>query len=195
MDRQKIERFLFDQVPLKDQILFPTALKSAYQAVDVIVKNEPIFQIQSALSNKGRLVSFAVDTAIVKLIESGQWDVDYRWKYFKRDTGQYLEVRLTHSLMTVSQVNNPKQQPRDSLFRENGRLNNAPYFKEFYGLEGFENDTDVTGLPHFLFVHGHQGLDFVHIGLPHASRKRGYVYQSRNLMTLPHELPTDVHPV
>ena len=192
MDIPTAEQFLLNQVPLRHRILFPPVLKSAYAAVDAIVKAEPVLQIPSAEDNRGRIVSWAVDHGFKRLIESGAWPVDYRWSYFAKPTGRYLQIRLSHSALSVSQVADPTIQPRDVIFRQNARLNNRePYF----ALKEFDDTRFVVGLPSFLFIHGHQELAFAHIGVPHPIHRRDYIYRTPNLLTLPHEIPSDLPPV
>ena len=200
MDLVRPSDFLKDQVPARHQVLLPTVLKQAYDAVQIIVANEPILQTPNAQDNKGRLVSWAVDHGVVKLIESGRWPVRYRWSVYGHvdqnterfsQTGRYLEILLSHSTMTISQVADPTKQPRDAKFRENARLINDPFIPE---LE-MDEDRAVNGLPSFLFVHGYQELRFAHLCVPHARHHRRYIYRTGNLLLLPHEVPSDTAPV
>jgi hypothetical protein len=185
------ERFLLDQIPFSIQRLIPPKLKLAYQAVDQLVKDTPMLQIPSADDNRGRLVSWAVDFAIKGLIESGEWPVDYRWELFAKPTGRYLEVKLPHATLSISQVRFWQEQPRDVVFRENARLGNQQM--DFWKDE--DGDAAVSGTPSFLLVHGHQDLQFAHVGVPNKHHQRGYVYQTPNLLRLLHEVaPIDVAP-
>ncbi len=45
MDTVSAEHFLLDQMSLKHRSLIPTTLKSAYAAVEVLVKQEPICRL------------------------------------------------------------------------------------------------------------------------------------------------------
>lgn len=183
MDRTSARAFLADQIPTREQILIPPVLRTAYAAVRATVTDNPYLQVPSAVYNRGRMVTWAVDFSIEKLIKSGQWSVDYRWRSFgsPHPTGRYIEIRFSHSLMTISQVPDPSKQPRDVAFRENARLINDP----FLPFEGLEDDTKVNGLPSWLLVHGHQELNFVHIGMPHSRRHHAYIHRSVNLLDLP----------
>ncbi len=176
---------------LKHRSLIPTTLKSAYAAVEVLVKQEPILQVVSAGQNRGRLVSFAADLGFERLIKTQQWPFEYRWREFAKPTGRYLEIRLSHSVLSISQVSNPNKQPRNVVFRENKRLNNEPFFD----LEEFRDECEIRGLPHFLLVHGHQDLRFAHLGVPHALHHRDWIYFTKNLMLMPHEVPAEAPPV
>lgn len=187
MDAVSAQHFLLDQVPTKYRTLIPTTLKSAYAAVAVLVKQEPILQVTSAEDNRGRLISWAVDLGFERLLKRQRWPFEYRWKTFAEPTGRYLEIRLSHSVMSISQVAAPGKQPRNVTFRENGRLNNEPFFD----LDEFKDEREVHGLPHFLLVHGYQELNFSYLGVPHALHKRDYIYRTPNLMMLPHEVPVD----
>jgi hypothetical protein len=191
MDTVRAEHFLLDQLPLKHRPAIPTTLKAAYSAAGLLIRQEPILQVPSADDNRGRIISWAVDCAIERLIKSGQWPFDYKWKQFAQPTGRYLEVRLSHSVLTISQVSNPSKQPRNVVFRENGRLNNEPFFD----LDEFREEREVQGLPHFLLIHGHQELTFSHLAVPHSVHRRDYIYRSRNLMNMPHEILAEAPPV
>lgn len=182
------ESFLLDQFPKTYWPPVPTILKGAYDAVDDLAADQPILQVESARDNKGRLITWATDLAFVKAIETGQLPFDYRWRPFAKPTGRYLEIRLAHSVLTISQVADARKQPRNVQFRENGRLNNEPFFD----LPEFSDEQELRGLPHFLLIHGHQSLAFAHLAVPHSQHKRNYRYRSPNLMRLPHEVPQSV---
>jgi hypothetical protein len=117
------------------------------------------------------------------LITSGQWPVDCRWSPFVRPTGTFLEVVLSHSVLTVSQVKDPTKQPRDVHFRRNMRMSRQGWFA---GFPKPKSDDSTQGLPHLLMLHGHQSLDFCHLAVPSPKHQQGFVYRSSNLMLLPH---------
>lgn len=185
------ERFLLDQIPMKHRRLIAPKLKLAYEAVTEHVEANPFLQIPSAADNRGRLRSWAVDFAIQGLIESQEWPVDYRWQVFAKPTGRYLEVILPHSTLSISQVTFWQEQPRDVEFRHNARLSNY----QFDLLDGDKAGVDLgvaNGPIALLLVHGHQELEFAHIGVPHANGG-GYMYQTPNILRLLHEAaPPDV---
>jgi hypothetical protein len=187
MDSVSAEHFLLDQMPIRLRSPIPTTLKTAYASARILIEAEPILQIESAEDNRGRIISWAVDFAFKRLMDTGQWPFDYRWENFAKPTGRYLEIQLSHSVMSVSQVSDPKKQPRNVIFRANGRLNNEPFFD----LKEFADERSVQGLPHFLLVHGHQELAFAHLGVPHSLHHRNYIYLTPNLMLMPHEVPAE----
>jgi hypothetical protein len=191
MDSVSAEHFLLDQFPFKHRPAIPTTLKAAYAAVGLLVSQEPILQVASAVDNRGRLISWAVDLGFERLIKTGQWPFDYEWKQFNQPTGRYLELKLSHSSLSISQVANANKQPRNVVFRENRRLNNEPFFD----LDEFRDERQIHGLPHFLLVHGHQDLSFAHLAVPHSLHHRDYLYKTPNLLTLPHEIPANTAPV
>ena len=190
------QAFLHDQIPTRHQVLIPPVLQAAYAAVKMVMASDPMLGVPSALDNRGRFVSWAVDFGIEKLIQSGRWPVDYRWREYGpmnrvtrevvQSTGHYLEVRLSHSTLTVSQVADPKRQPRNVRFRENARLINEPFLK---GLD--VHDPEIQGLPSVLLTHGYRDLHFAHFGVPHAQNLRKFVYQTDNLLALPHDVSPD----
>jgi hypothetical protein len=190
--------FLASQIPIGHQVLIPPVLKQAYAAAKTVRSLDELFRTPSAQDGFGRLVSWAVDLFLVKLIESGRWPVDYAWREYgiasrripgvlSKVTGHYLEVILPHARMTISQVVDPQKQPRDVQFRENARLVNAPL------LRGLDIEMpQVTGVPTFILAHGHhQDLRFAHLGAPHQIHRYGYIYQTPDLLLLPHEVPAD----
>ena len=116
------EAFLYDQVPPALRPMIPATLKSAYAAAALLIEGEPILQVPSASDNRGRVIQWAVDLGFQRLVTSGQWPFDADWRYFEHLTGRYLEIRPSHSVLTISQVADPKKQPRDVRFRANKRL-------------------------------------------------------------------------
>lgn len=188
MDVVHPELFLNDQLPQSCRSRIAPALNTAYQAARDLIASEPILQVESARDNHGRIISWTVDLAFQRLIESGRWPFDFRWRPFAQPTGRYLEVRLSHSVMSISQVSAAAQQPRDVRFRHNARLRNQRVF----AFDEFKDELQVQGLPHLLLIHGHQQLHFAHVGLPDPDHGRGYIYQTGNLMRLPFEVPSPV---
>jgi hypothetical protein len=174
--------FLLDQVPLNLRSLIPSTLKTAYAAAEVLIESEPILKVPSAEDNRGRIISWAIDLGFVKLLQSAQWPFDYRWGTFSRPTGRFLEIILSHSLLTISQTPVANQQPRDVHFRANKRLNN----QGFLDFVEFRREREVCGLPHILLIHGYQTLTFAHLGIPNEIHSYGYIYRTPNLMRMPH---------
>lgn len=196
MDRGLAERFLLDQFPLRHRALIPPVLRNARAAAATIAKGEPILQVPSAKDNHGRLISWAVDFGIEKLIQSGRWPVDYRWCWFAQPTGRYLEVRFSHSVLTISQVSDPTIQPRDVKFRENARLNNQRSFN----FPEINDARSPAGVPSFLLVHGRAERgelenEFAHIGVPHPDHKRDWIYRTNNIMAMVQTVDDELPPV
>jgi hypothetical protein len=184
------QQFLDDQFPAPFRGLIPTTLATAYRHAARLIAEEPILQMPSAEDNHGRLIAWAVDYGFWRLIESGALPFDYSWEYFAKPTGRYLAIRPSHSVITISQIADPFQQPRNVVFRENARISNAPFFD----LPEFENEGEVTGEPHLLITHGHQELRFAHLCVPDPVHANGYRYRTGNLLNLPHELSSEGPP-
>lgn len=196
VDASLAERFLLDQFPPRYRALIPSVLKTARSAVVALVKSEPILQVQSAKNNHGRLISWAVDLGIEKLIQSGRWPVDYRWCSFAQPTGQYLEVRFSHSVMSISQVSDATVQPRDVKFRENARLNN----QRSLNFAELNEISPSVGVPAFILIHGKivrgdMEREFAHIGVPHPEHKRDWIYRTKNIIEMAHVVEDDLPPV
>lgn len=193
MNANTAERFVLDQIPLKVQRLFPLKLKLAYQAVDDLFAATPMLQVQTARDNRGRFLSWAVDWSVRGLIESGEWNVDFRWQHYTQPTGHYLEVVLPHSTLSISQVKFWQEQPRNVLFRENARLGNSQM--DFWKEPEDDGEDEAHGPLSMLMVHGYKELEFAHIGIPHKHHQHGYIYQTPNLTRLLYEVPSpDVPP-
>jgi hypothetical protein len=184
------EAFLTDQVPIALRPVIPATLKLAYAAAAVLIEGEPILKVHSAQDNRGRIVQWAVDLGFQRACESGEWPYEHTWRYFTKPTGRYLEIRPSHSVLTISQVADPQQQPRDVRFRANKRLNTQ------FWLRGFKpaGEDDTSGIPHIILAHGHQDLNFAHLGIPNANHKLGYICRTANLLLLPHGVRQDGPP-
>jgi hypothetical protein len=174
------EAFLRDQISPALRSLVPSTMKTAYDAAALLIKDESILNVPSA--QPGRVIQWAVDRSFERLCQSNQWPFEHRWRSFERPTGKYLEILPSHSVITISQVADPSKQPRDVLFRANKRLSGQGWLT---GLpQGDEQKT--SGIPHILLVHGHQGLNFAHLGIPKEEQDKGYHYRTPNLMLMPH---------
>lgn len=187
--------FVRDQIKPDLWPKFSTLLRTAYAAANELVMDNPILQVRSAEDNKGRIISWAVDFAAERAVETGAIPCEYQWCSFGEPTGRYLEMRFAHSRLTISQVADPRRQPRNVVFRENARMGNGQWsLWDLPGCDVIEKEDDedeVTGLPHILLVHGHQTLQFAHLGVPSPTSKHSYLWRSPNLMNLPHEVYHD----
>lgn len=183
--------FLHDQVPPALRAKIPSTLKVAYDAAKAIIEHEPVFNIPTAEDNWGRIIQWCVDFGFHKLVQTGGWPYEARWQYFARPTGRYLEIIASHSVITISQSDDPSKQPRDVVFRTNKRLNNQLH------LKGILKDEEgpATGLPHILLLHGHQELNFAHLAIPNERHAAGFLYRTTNLMLMPHEVSLQEPPM
>jgi hypothetical protein len=184
------EAFLTDQMPLGLRPVIPATLKTAYAAAAVLIDGEPILTVNSARDNRGRIIQWAVDLGFQRACESGEWPYEHRWRPFAKPTGRYLEIRPSHSVLTISQVADPRQQPRDVRFRANKRLNTQPWL---HGLKP-KGEDDSSGIPHIILAHGYQDLNFAHLGIPNANHKLGYICRTANLLLMPHGVRQDGPP-
>jgi hypothetical protein len=189
VDQGLAEKFLLNQIPPALQAKIPQTLKNAYAAAYRHMESDPFLMVPSAADNRGRVISWAVDFGMQKLVESGQWPFDCRWQHFERPTGRYLEIIAPYSTITISQVSDPTKQPRDVGFRSNLRL----AAQKSFALPEFAADNETCGVPHILLLHGHQSLDFIHLAVPHSRHSAGYIYRSPNILHMPHEVDTP-HP-
>lgn len=186
------QAFLLDQVPLHLRPVIPATLKRAYAAAAMLIESEPILNVPSAQDNRGRIIQWAVDLGFQRVCESGEWSFEWRWQPFTKPTGRYLEIRPSHSVITISQVAEAPKQPRDVRFRANKRLNTQGWLR---GLPKPTGEDDVSGIPHILLVHGYQTLDFAQLGIPNESHRRGYIARTTNLLLVPHGVRSDLPPI
>lgn len=184
----KADVFVRDQIAPDLWPKFSTLLRTAYAAADDLVRDNPILQVGSAEDNKGRIIAWAVDFAMERAVETGAFPCECNWRPFDEPTGRYLELRFAHSRLTISQVANPKMQPRNVGFRENARLGNGQWAFDFHS-EVIEKEEEISGLPHILFLHGYKNLEFAHLAVPSPTSRRSFLWRSQNLMKLPHEVP------
>lgn len=191
MNDKQGELFLLDQIPMRERSFIPSTIRDAHAAVALFMQNEPALGVQSALDNRGRFISYALDKGFERLIESGQWPFDKRWVPFAKPTGHYLEIRTSHAVVTISQVEDPTAQPRDVKFRANLRYSQQIPLP----LSEFTDDLRVIGVPHVVLVHGHQQPRFAHLALPNERHDLGWIYRTPNLMSMPHAVPVAVPPV
>jgi hypothetical protein len=185
------QAFLLDQIPLHLRPVIPATLKTAYAAAALLIDGEAILRVASAQDNRGRIIQWAVDLGFQKVCESGEWPFEHKWRLFEKPTGRYLEIRPSHSVITISQVADPQKQPRDVRFRANKRLNTQPWLRGFPKPRG---EDDPNGIPHIILAHGHQGLNFAHLGIPNANHRSGYLCRTANLLLMPHGVRSDVPP-
>jgi hypothetical protein len=189
MDDVDIGHFLRDQLTRPRQAMLPPTLRTAYKAAADLAKDEPILEVASAADNRGRLVSWAVDVAIERLIKTGKWPFDYEWKYFEKPTGRYLQIQFGAATMSVSQVERPKKPPRHALFRGNAAMMNYKFL-----FPEMEERRKIDGLPAFVLIHGHQELNFIHIGMAYP-RRRKWLYRTPNLLLTPHAIESTEPPI
>ena len=176
------KHFVDSEFPPALQAHIPGALRTAYGAVKLLY-DEPLFQVRTAQIGKGHVIGWSVDQQIIKLIKTGKLPFDYRWVPFERPTGEYLQLRLASSTMSISQLPEPAVLPRPAYFRQNRSLNNAP----FLDIPEFDDEREIVGLPHLILGHGYQTLSFAQIGvLPPNSLWKGWLYRTPNLMIAPH---------
>lgn len=90
------EAFLKDQISVALRSHIPATLKTAYDAAALLIKDEPILNVRSALDNRGRIIQWAVDLGFERLCQSGQWPFDFRWRFFVRPDAilkSFLHIR------------------------------------------------------------------------------------------------------
>ena len=188
-DDLDIGHFLRDQLSSKRQAMLPPTIRTAYKAADDLAKDQPILEVPSAVDNRGRVVAWAVDVAVERLIKTGQWPFDYHWVHFAKPTGRYLQIRFGAATMSVSQVERPKKPPRHAVFRGNAAMMNYKFL-----FPEMEERRRIDGFPAFVLIHGHQELNFIHIGMSYP-RRRKWLYRTPNLLLTPHAIESTEPPI
>ena len=174
------KRFVDTEFSLVHRALLPAALQTAYNAVDALYRDEPLFDVVTARLGKGHIVAWAVDRQLERMLISGRLPFDYRWASFERPTGKYLQIRLASSTLSISQLSQPTDIPRHAVFRTNRILNNNPLLPLNAEIE---EEGTVAGLPHLILIHGYQTLSFAQLGVLHPRPKEfGWIYRTPNLM-------------
>lgn len=189
---EQAEAFVLDQISLAQRSLIPGTLKTAYEAAALVVKDEPIFNVPSAVDNRGRIIQWSVDLAFQRLVTSGKWPFHFEWREFEKPTGRYLEILPSHCSITISQTADPTKQPRDAKFRANKRLSGQGWLK---GLPKPHGESNSMGLPHLLLLHGHQELNFAHLAMPKGAHQSGFYYRSPNILLMPHVVAESEAPI
>ncbi len=183
------EAFLKDQISAPLRSLIPATLKTAYEAASLLIEQEPILSVKSAQGQSRSHYPMGRRSRFSASRPERQWPFDFRWTYFERPTGRYLEILPSHCVVTISQVDNPSKQPRDVRFRANKRLNSQGW------LAGMSpDDQPSAGIPHVLLIHGHQTLNFAHLAIPKEEQQSGYHFRSANLMLMPHSVVSSEPP-
>ncbi|AHB11049.1 hypothetical protein [Zymomonas mobilis] len=201
------EAFLKDQISQAKQSLITTTMLNAYAKTRALFQSNPSCQIPTSKQEFGNLLKLEVEWAISRLVENEEIGLELSWPYFHHKTGKYLQIRLGHSLLTISKVSNPSQQPRKAVFREQKRVNNTySQLSLFVGKDnrfGGEEDNrsaeEDNILPHILLLHGNkkgtQELAFLHLAIPDSDNQYGLKYKTPNLLKMPHLIQSDEVPI
>lgn len=183
--------YVESEFPIRERIKLPPAFEAAYNAVDKLYRDDPLFEVTSAQFGKGHVVSWAVDLQIERMIKGGQLAYDYRWVPFEKPTGRFLQLRLAASTLSICQLPQATAIPRPADYRSNRILNNQLWLD----LPEFEEEKRVTGLPHLILSHGCQALTFVQVGLLNRYQSQLYwSYRTPNMMKLPRAVTPDIPP-
>ncbi len=180
-------QFINEEVPPQQRALLPKSHQQAYDAVDEWIQENKWLRIPTV--QPGHLRAWAVDFALIQLIEFGAWPVrKYEWADFTRPTGKYLKIFTANAVLTVSQLADLTAQPRTAVFRQNASFNNQTFlFPEFAPEISDE-------LPHLILTHGHQQLNFITIAMPHPEDKNAWLASTPNLLNELREVSSELAP-
>ena len=185
------ETFIQQEVPVDVRALFPQRFQSAYDAVDALTREYRFLQTPTAKYTKGHLIALAVEHGLQALIDSGKWSVrDYSYVSYTKPTGKYLRIETQNSIVTISQLQQRRRQPRKATFRQNAKFNNAP----FLNFIEFPGPLEEGTVPHLIIGHGYQTLTFVQVGIPHPEHKHEWLALTRNAFDELREVTSDLVP-
>jgi hypothetical protein len=181
------EEFLEKEFPPELRPLIPSALRRAYAAADEMIERHPQLATPRARYQRGDLVAVAADYEFELLVKVGSLPFEPSWEYYARPTGKHFVMRSRRAHITISQLEDPTQKPRNAVFRNRFALPNGRYLFEYMNEE-VERDKALR-LIHVL--HGYQDSTFAHLTLPHPHENR-HVWSTRNLMGIPHVVASDL---
>ena len=198
MESEKIpaEQFIDAEVPQARRHLIPSALRRAYAAADVTIEREPYLGTQGARYQRGDLIMLAASFEFEQLVKSQSLPFDGAWEFFARPTGKHFVMRTPRSIITTSQVPDPRKRPRRATFRTNyAELNINFLFDDMNAaLEREREMAKKEGERRLLHIlHGYQNLEFACIAYPHPERNR-HIYRTPNLLSIPHEIGSRLPP-
>lgn len=182
--------FINSEIPAVVRAQFPKICGRAYDAVEQLARDHAFLRTPRARWERGDLRSLAVESAFEQLIESGAWRVkSHTWESYARPTGVYLCIFTENAVVTISQLIDAREQPREAVFRENARFNN----QTFLALPGLPPEPS-SDRPHLIIGHGYQKLNFIHIGMPHPEKPKAWLERTRNLLDEVHDASSDAVP-
>lgn len=178
---QTVSQFMDSQIPQRVRRILPFAFRTAYRAVDDLYKSEPLFSSITAQIGRGHVVAWAVDLQFERLMISGDLPFGYCWADFKKPTGKYLLIHLGGATLSISQLRQACDVPRDAHFRNDKNLSDQLCFD--LSLINGCGVVDTPLMPHLILSHGYYkgGLSFVQIGLLDSSGRK-WVYRTPNLL-------------
>ena len=180
-------QFINEEVPPQYRAFLPKTHQQAYDAVDQWLQENKWLSVPTV--QPGHLRAWAVDFALVQLIEAGGWPVQkYEWASFTRPTGKYLKIFTKNAVLTISQLADPDAQPRSAVFRQNAAFNNQPFLFPEFAPEISED------LPHLIITHGYQQLNFIRIGMPHPEDKTAWLGSTPNILDELREVSSELAP-
>ena len=193
-EAESYESFVNEEFPVALQALLPGALKRAYDQVAQLMADTSFLQTEGAKKTSGYLIQDSVDHQIIQLIDSGRLPFDYMWDWHARPTGKHLKLLPKNTVITISQLQQPKQFPRRAVFRNNQRLNNREPQMLLFRNELQESIDDTRGRPHLVLGHGYQDLNFACIFVPHSHQKH-WNWRTPNLLDQLHGVDSDLPPI
>jgi hypothetical protein len=194
IEPESYQSFVNEEFPRALQALLPEALRRAYEQVAELMADTSFLAMEGASTTSGVLIKDSVDHQLIKLIDSGKLPFDYMWDSHARPTGKHLKLLPKNTVITMSQLQQPKQFPRRAVFRNNQRLNNREPQMLLFKNDLQDSLDDTRGRPHMVLGHGYQELNFACIYVPHSHQKH-WNWRTPNLLEQPYTVSSDLPPV
>jgi hypothetical protein len=152
---------------------FPPPLRSrfyplvnrAYENADLLLGQAAFLNWKVGRDMKRHLRRVAVEFELKELIETGQYDVEFRISPNARKNCRHIELITKDCVLTISQVMFKDSLPRDAFFRQNHAVSNQLSL----GLAMEESESfDQDDKYYMLLTHGYLNKipDFVVLGVP-----------------------------
>jgi hypothetical protein len=191
---ESYESFVNEEFPPALQALLPGALKRAYEQVAQLVADTSFLTTEGAQKTSGHLIQDSVDFQMIQLINSGKLPFDFIWDSHAKPTGKHLKLLPKNTVITISQLQQPKQFPRRAEFRNNQRLNNREPQMLLFKNDTQDSLDQTRGRPHLVLGHGYKDLNFASIYVPHSHQKH-WNWRTPNLLEKMYDVSSDLPPV
>lgn len=171
INTNKAKNLIENDFPIEVRCKLAASIKQAYEYLEDLKNDLEILQIASSKNHFSRIRNLVVDLILKKDIDNGIISFDYEFMNNEANNHKHIEVKSDNFIMTVSQVNNKNQLPRDAKFRNNLGLCNQ---MQFNFNNRFLHDLSPVNTYYILLTHGSNSMDpeFINLGVPDVVNKK-----------------------